>query len=105
MRAWDVVWGRAAGRLSIENGYVDISKAIVTSGPSSIEVDGRFSLGYPRRDGGEEINARIVLKDRPMRDLRHAFQLDDWPLDGRVSGEFRLADRYTRPVGYGRLSS
>jgi hypothetical protein len=62
-----VVWGRAAGRLSIENSYVDISKAMVTSGPSSIEVDGRFSLGYPRRDGGEEINARIVVKDRPMR--------------------------------------
>ena len=39
-----------------------------------------------------------------MRDLRHAFELDDWPLDGKVSGEFRLADRYTRPVGYGRLS-
>ncbi len=104
MRAWDVVWGRAVGRLSIENSYVDISKAIVTRGPSSIEVDGRFSLGYPRRDGGEEINARVVLKDRPMRDLRHAFELDDWPLDGMVSGEFRLADRYTRPVGYGRLS-
>ncbi len=104
MRAWDVVWGRAAGRLSIENSYVDIAKAMVTRGPSSIEVDGRFSLGYPRRDGGEEINARIVLNDRPMRDLRHAFELDDWPLEGRVSGEFRLADRYTRPVGYGRLS-
>jgi len=104
MRAWNVVWGRAAGRLSIENSYVDITKARVTNGPSSIEVDGRFSLGYPRRDGGEEINARIVLNDRPMRDLRHAFELDDWPLEGRVSGEFRLADRYTRPVGYGRLS-
>jgi hypothetical protein len=104
MRAWDVVWGRAASRLSIENSYVDISKAMVTSGPSSIEVDGRFSLGYPRRDGGEEINARVVVKDRPMRDLRHAFELDDWPLEGKVSGEFRLSDRYTRPVGYGRLS-
>jgi hypothetical protein len=104
MRAWDVVWGRAAGRLSIENSYVDISKAIVTSGPSSIEVDGRFSLGYPRQDGAEELNATFVLKDRPMRDLRHAFGLDDWPLDGNVSGEFHLSDRYTRPVGYGRLS-
>jgi hypothetical protein len=104
MRAWDVVWGRAAGRLSIENSYVDITKATVTNGPSSLEVDGRFSLGYPRRDGGEELNARFVLKDRPMRDLRHAFQLDDWPLEGKVSGEFRLYDRYTRPFGYGRLS-
>jgi len=104
LRAWDVVWGRATGRLSIENGYVDVSKAVVTSEGSSIEADGRFSLGYPRKDGGEEINARFVLKDRPMRDLRHAFQLDDWPLDGRVSGEFRLYDKYTRPFGYGRLA-
>ncbi len=104
MRAWDVVWGRAEGRLSIENGYVDITKAIVTRESSSVEVSGLFSLGYPRKDGGEEINARFVLKDRPMRDLRHAFELDDWPLEGKVSGEFRLSDRYTRPVGYGRLS-
>ncbi len=104
LRAWDVVWGRATGHLAIENGYVDVSKALVTRDGSSIEADGRFSLGYPRRDGGEEINARFVMKDRPMRDLRHAFQLDDWPVDGKVSGEFRLYDRYTRPFGYGRLA-
>ena len=104
MRAWDVVWGRAAGRLAIENSYVDISNARVTSGDSSLEVDGRFSLGYPRKDGGEEFNARFTLKDRPLGDLRHAFELDDWPLEGRVSGEFRLYERYTRPWGYGRLT-
>lgn len=104
LRAWDVVWGHAAGHLVIENGYVDVSKAVVTRGASSIEADGRFSLGYPRRDGGEEIDARFVLKDRPMADLRHAFQLDDWPVGGRVSGEFRLYDKYTRPIGYGRLA-
>ena len=28
-------------------------------GDSEIRADGRFSLGYPRADGGEEINARI----------------------------------------------
>lgn len=104
MRAWDVTWGKASGRLSIENGYVDIARANVTHDASSIDVDGRFSLGYPRKDGGEEINARFVMKDRPMRDLRHAFTLDDWPLEGKVSGEFRLYDRYTRPFGYGRLT-
>jgi hypothetical protein len=104
MRAWDVVWGRAAGRLSIENGYVDLAKAVVTRDSSSIEVGGLFSLGYPRRDGGEEIDARFVLKDRPMGDLRHAFELDDWPIEGSVSGEFRLSGRYTRPFGYGRLA-
>jgi hypothetical protein len=104
IRAWDVVWGRATGRLSIENGYVDITNGVVTSGASHVEADGRFSLGYPRKDGGEEINARFTIRDRPMRDLRHAFQLDDWPVDGTVSGEFRLYDRYTRPFGYGRLA-
>jgi translocation and assembly module TamB len=104
LRAWDVVWGHAAARLSIESGYVNVSKAAITSGRSTIDVDGKFSLGFPRKDGGEEINARFVLKDRPMRDLRHAFQLDDWPLEGSVSGEFRLWDKYTRPWGYGRLA-
>jgi hypothetical protein len=104
MRAWDVVWGHATGRLSIENGYVDIARAVVTKEASSIDVEGRFSLGFPRKDGGEEINARFVLKDRPMHDLRHAFTLDDWPLEGKVSGEFRLYDKYTRPFGYGRLT-
>jgi hypothetical protein len=102
-RGGDVVWGRAAARLSIENGYVDVARAVVTREQSSVEAEGRFSLGYPRKDRGEEINARFVLRDRPMSDLRHAFELDDWPLDGKVSGEFRLYDRYTRPVGYGRL--
>jgi hypothetical protein len=104
LRAWDVVWGKATGRLSIENGYVDITRGAVSRGASTIEAEGRFSLGYPRKDGGEEINARFTFRDRPMRDLRHAFQLDDWPVEGKVSGEFRLYDKYTRPFGYGRLA-
>ena len=104
LRAWDVVWGHATGRLSIENGYVDVSNAQVTRASSSILADGRFSLGYPRKDGGEEINARFVIKDRLMRDLRHAFQLDDWPVDGTLSGEFHLYDKYTRPFGSGHLT-
>ncbi len=103
MRAWDVVWGHTTGRLSIENGYVDIADGTITRGPSSITASGRFSLGYPRKDGGEEINARFEFKERPMADLRHAFQLDDWPVNGKVSGEFRLYGRYTRPFGYGNL--
>ncbi|HEY3383276.1 MAG TPA: translocation/assembly module TamB domain-containing protein [Vicinamibacterales bacterium] len=104
MRAWDVVWGRATGGLVIENGYVDITRGVVTKGASRIDADGRFSLGYPRRDQGEEINARIVAKDRDLRDLRHAFELDDWPLEGKLSGDFRLSSKYTRPFGYGRMT-
>lgn len=104
LRAWDVVWGHATGRLSIENGYVDITNGEVTRAQSTVRAEGRFSLGYPRKDGGEEIDARFTITNRPMRDLRHAFQLDDWPVDGKVSGEFHLYDKYTRPFGSGRLT-
>ena len=104
LRAWDVVWGRATGHLSIQNGYVDVAGAEVTRGPSSIRAEGRFSLGYPRKDGGEEIDARFVITDRPMEDLRHAFQLDDWPVNGSLSGEFHLYGQYTRPFGFGQMT-
>jgi len=50
---------------------------VLTSGDSSIEADGLFSLGYPRSDNGEEINARVRIVKRPLPDLRHAFALDD----------------------------
>ena len=66
-----------------------------------IDADGRFSLGYPRKDGGEEINARVRLTDRPIADLRHAFELDDYPVAGRLSGEFHLNGEYETPFGFG----
>jgi hypothetical protein len=103
LRAWDVVWGRALGDLVIEDGYVAITNALVTSGASVIETEGRFALGYPRRDGGEEINARVRVTGRPLSDLRHAFLLDDYPIEGVLSGEFHLYGRYERPYGFGRM--
>jgi hypothetical protein len=103
LRAWDVTWGRATGDLVIEDGYVSITNARVTNGSGVIETEGRFALGYPRKDGGEEINARIRATRWGLDDLRHAFVLDDWPLEGRMSGEFHLYGKYTRPYGFGRL--
>jgi hypothetical protein len=103
MRAWDVVWGDGTADIAIENGYVTIDRSSVRSGTSLIEADGRFSLGYPRKDGGEEINARVRLADRPLADLRHAFLLDDYPVDGRLSGEFHLYGKYQTPLGFGKM--
>lgn len=103
LRAWDVVWGKATGDLVIEDGYVTLTNARVTDGESVVETEGRFALGYPRRDGGEEINARVRLTKRPMADLRHAFLLDDYPIEGKVSGEFHLYGKYQTPFGFGRL--
>ena len=103
MRAWDVVWGQARADFVIENSYALVKQAVLTSGESEITADGKFSLGYPRRDGGEELNARVRLARRPLRDLRHAFELDDYPVDGRVSGEYHVYGNYETPFGFGRL--
>ena len=102
LRAWDVVWGAAEGDLVIENGYVTLTNARVTAGDAVVETEGRFALGYPRRDGGEEIDARVRLTNRPLADLRHAFLLDDYPIEGKVSGEFHLYGKYETPFGFGR---
>ncbi|RPJ77252.1 MAG: translocation/assembly module TamB [Acidobacteria bacterium] len=104
LRAWDVVWGRGRGDIVVENGYVDVTGGRITEGESEITAEGRFSLGYPRRDGGEEIDARVSIKNRELHDLRHAFELDDYPIEGKVSGEFHLFGRYVGPYGYGRMT-
>lgn len=104
MRAWDVEWGPTAGRVVIEDGYADITDGVVVDGDSRIAVDGRFSLGYPRRDGGEELDARVRVDRRPLVDLRHAFALDDYDVAGFLSGEFHLYGKYERPFGFGRMT-
>jgi hypothetical protein len=103
MRAWDVVWGRGRAAVVIENGYVHATDGVITDGDSEIVANGWFSLGYPRRDGGEELNARVKITRRPLRDLRHAFELDDYPVDGLVSGDFHIYRAYEAPHGFGRL--
>jgi translocation and assembly module TamB len=104
MSAFDVEWGSARGSVVIENSYADVKDAVVTSGDSTITADGRFSLGYPRRDNGEELDARIGIVNRPIEDLRHAFELDEYRLDGRLSGDFRVYGRYTTPLGVGKMT-
>ena len=104
MRAFDVDWGAANGAVVIENAYADVKDLAITNGGSQILADGRFSLGYPRKDGGEEINARVRIEQRPLPDLRHAFALDDYPVEGLLSGEFHVYGAYTRPFGFGTMA-
>jgi len=103
MRVFGVVWGAATGSVVIENAYADVKGAVLRNGDSTIETDGRFSLGYPRRDGGEEINARVRIVKRPVADLRHAFLLDKYPIEGLLSGEYHVYGAYTRPFGFGTM--
>ena len=103
-RAWDVLWGSGRADLAIENSYLFVANATLTSGASEIRADGQFSLGFPRRDNGDEIDARIRVTRWPMVDLRHAFNLDDYPVEGTVSGEYQLYGKYQTPFGFGRLN-
>jgi len=103
IRAWDVVWGSVKGAAVIQNSYVDVSDVVITSGESRIRTTGRFSMGYPRSDGGEEINARVEIRKRPVADLRHAFTLDEYNLDGTLSGEFDINGKYLAPFGLGKM--
>ena len=104
MKAWDVEWGTGRADLSIENSYVFVSNATVKAGDAEIRADGQFSLGFPRRDGGDEIDARVRITRWPLSSLRHAFTLDDYPVDGTVVGEYQLYGKYQTPFGFGRLN-
>jgi len=104
MQAFDVVWGDAEADVVVEDAYATVTNALVGRGPSRMEVTGKFALGFPRRDGGEEINARIRMERRPLADLLNAFNLEGFPLDGRLSGDFHLYGPYTRPFGFGRMT-
>jgi hypothetical protein len=103
MRAWDVDWGRGRATLVIQNSYVDIGESLIRKGDSDIAANGRFSLGYPRKDDGEEFNARVEITRRPLIDLRHAFELDDYPVEGLLSGQFHVYGKYEGPDGFGKM--
>lgn len=104
MRAWDVTWGEIEGDFVVENAYANVSRAFIRSGLSRIDVSGQFSLGYPRADGGEEIDARIRIDGRDVPDLLEAFNLEDYEVDGVLSGDFHLYGQYTQPYGFGRMT-
>jgi len=103
LRAWDTVWGTGTCDLVVENSYVTITDGVVRRGDSEIDANGKFSLGYPRDDGGEEIDARFKAVRRDLDSLRHAFKIDDYPVSGFFSGDFHLTGEYERPLGFGGM--
>jgi hypothetical protein len=104
MRAWDVNWGDIDGDFVVENSYANISRAVIRHGQSRMDVTGQFALGYPRADGGEQIDARVRVTERPLVDLREAFDLQDYDVDGTLSGDFHVYGEYERPHGFGSMT-
>src|SRR5262245_52791933 len=104
LHAFDTLWGSGSARIVVEKSYVNVTDGVVRLGDSEIRTDGLFSLGYPRDDAGEEINARIRVSRRDVVSLRHAFGIDDYPVSGQLSGEFHLTGEYLHPLGFGSLT-
>ena len=105
MRAWNVTWGDIEGEAVIENAYANVKNLVVRDGVAGrMDVEGKFSLGYPRRDGGEEIDARIRVAEWPLTDYRAAFELYDYPVFGALGGEIHVYGKYEEPFGFGRIT-
>lgn len=104
MLAWDVNWGDVDGDFVVENSYANISRAVIRKDLSRMDVTGQFSLGYPRADGGEQIDARIRVTERPLSDLREAFDLQDYDVNGMLSGDFHVYGDYEGPHGFGTMT-
>jgi hypothetical protein len=104
LKAWDVDWGGGRAKIVYDNAYLDVTEAALRKGESGLTIDGRFALGTPRKDKGEEMNARFTVDRWEAADLRHWFDLDDYPLDGPMSGELHLYGAYVQPFGFGRLT-
>ncbi len=93
MRAFDVTWGDGEAGLVIQNSYAEVSGGRMQKDGSEIAVNGRFSLGFPRRDKGEEINGRIRVTKWSAVDFKHAFDIEDYDVEGIVSGDTTCTGR------------
>ncbi len=104
LHAFDVNWGSGEAGLVIQNAYTDVTAGRMQKDGGEIVVNGRFSLGFPRRDKGEEINGRIRVAGWTAADFKHAFDIDDYDVEGLVSGEYHLYGPYQGPFGFGTLT-
>ena len=104
MRAFDVTWGKGQAALVIQNSYVDVTGGRMEKDGGEIAVDGRFSLGFPRRDKGEEINGRVRVTTWTAEDFKHAFEIEDYDVEGILTGEYHLYGPYQGPFGFGTLT-
>ena len=103
LRAWDTTWGAASARILYEDDVITVIDGSVRLGDSEIRTNGLFSLVTPRQDGRDEIDAQFRVTRRDLESLRHAFQIDEYPISGRMSGEFRLKGERQRPMGVGSM--
>ncbi len=107
LRAWNVVWGTGGGDLVVDvhNSYLYMTNGVFRHDEAELYIDGKFSLGGARDDGGEETDTRFSMSSFPVANIRAAFGLEDgYNIEGPATGEAHLYGAYGRPFGVGRLT-
>ena len=105
MRAWDMDWGEGTAKVVDRKQLRQCQREC--HHPRGLRDHGRravFARLPAQGQRGRNQRASCVITRRPLADLRHAFELDDYPVDGFVSGEYHLYGKYETPFGYGRLA-
>jgi hypothetical protein len=103
LRAWEVMWGSGTADVTVENSYLTVANSVIAKDNGKIVANGKYSLGFPRADGGEEIDARITADGWSLTDFKTFFELQDWPVEGTMFGDVQIYGRYRGPEGFGRL--
>ena len=104
IRAWGVTLGRSGRRLRPRE---QLRPRQPRGHPRRLLAHGReravlAGLPAPRWRRGDR--RPHPGDDRSVDDFLAAFDLEDYDLDGLVSGDFHLYGQYTRPFGFGRLT-
>ncbi len=88
----------ATAHIVVENGYVDrdatasCGSAARRSTPTACSRSATRATTAARRSTRGSASSR-----RDLDSLRHAFQIDDYPVSGLLSGEFHLTGEYEQP--------
>ena len=105
LRAWNVAWGDGTGQIVVENSYLNLTSGVFRRDEAELQVDGSFSLGGARDDGGEEMNAVFSMTSFPSAAIRGAFGLEEgYTIEGPTTGEVHLYGAYRRLFGIGRVT-
>ena len=92
---------------------VELAEAVLAGGAHLVDISANcaYQQAVTQRitaEGGGSHEVLFSVGLTPgltnlLADLRHAFQLFDYPVGGRVTGEFHLYGKYETPFGFGRL--
>ena len=92
-------------RIVVENSYVTVTRRLDPASATRRSAPTDSSRSATRGATAAKRSTRASASTRRDLDsLRHAFEIDDYPVSGRLTGEFHLTGEYERPIGFGAMT-